>query len=281
MGETRIGVSGWLYPEWRKVFYPDGLRRQDELAYIGSLFNAVELNGPFYSLQRPESYRSWRDATPDGFVFAVKGSRFITHMKRLTEPRVALANYFASGILALGDKLGPILWQLPPQLTFDRERLAAFFDALPRDTEAAARLARRHDQRVSGRAYLRTDARRPIRYALEVRHPSFLDERFIDLLVEHDIASCVADTAERFPMIDRTTSDLVYVRLHGDTELYRSGYSDETLQRWAMKIRAHRRKRDVFVFFDNTAHGHAPRDALSLAQKCGVRWPAARAARAS
>jgi uncharacterized protein YecE (DUF72 family) len=269
----RIGTSGWLYPRWRKTFYPEGLKQKNELAYLSSKLNSVEINGSFYSLQRPECYRQWRAVTPDGFVFAVKGSRFISHMKKLRDPDVALANFFASGLLALGDKLGPILWQLPPNLGFDRDRLASFFDALPRTTIEATKVARKHDHRVKGRAHLRTDADRPIRYALEVRHPTFFDPAFVDLLREHDIALCIADTAGKFPYIEQVTAGFVYVRLHGDTQLYTSGYSDESLNEWARKVRAWRRARkDVYVYFDNDAKVHAPFDALSLASKCGVRW---------
>lgn len=272
MAETRIGTSGWLYPGWRRTFYPEGLEHARELPYLASLLNSVELNGSFYSLQRPECYLHWRATTPEGFVFAVKGSRFITHMKKLKEPRDALANFFASGVLALGDKLGPILWQLPPNLGFDRDRLAQFLDALPRDTTEAVKLAKKHDHRVRGRSYLRTDARRALRYAIEVRHPSFVDAAFLELLREQEIALCIADTAGRFPYLEELTADLVYVRLHGDTELYKSGYSDKSLGQWARKVKSWRRTRDVYVYFDNDAKVHAPFDAIALASKCGVRW---------
>jgi uncharacterized protein YecE (DUF72 family) len=279
VGETRIGTSGWLYPRWRKTFYPEGLPHARELAYIASRMNSVELNGSFYSLQRAECYLQWREATPEGFVFAVKGSRFISHMKKLREPEGALANFFASGLLALGDKLGPILWQLPPNLGFDEQRMRAFFEALPRDTAAAVRLAKKHDHRVKS-PYTRTDARRPIRYALEVRHDSFATPAFVDLLREHDVALCIADTAGKFPYLEDVTADFVYVRLHGDVQLYTSGYSDAALDKWARKVKGWRRaRRDVYVYFDNDAKVHAPFDALSLAEKCGVRWnPARRAA---
>src|SRR5215211_5608083 len=140
MPETRIGISGWTYGPWRGVFYPKDLAQKRELEYASRQFNSIEINGSFYSLQTPDSYRMWYDATPDDFVFSVKGGRFITHMKRLKEVTKPLANFFASGVLALREKLGPILWQLPPMLSFSEERLANFFDLLPRDTEAAAKL---------------------------------------------------------------------------------------------------------------------------------------------
>jgi uncharacterized protein YecE (DUF72 family) len=278
VGETRIGTSGWLYPRWRKTFYPEGLPHKRELEHIASRLNSVELNGSFYSLQRAECYLQWRASTPEGFVFAVKGSRFISHMKKLRDPENALANFFASGLLALGDKLGPILWQLPPNLGYDESRLREFFAALPKDTAGAARLAKKHDHRVKS-PYLRTDEKRPIRYALEVRHDSFASEACFELLREHNVALCVADTAGKFPYLEEVTADFVYVRLHGDVQLYTSGYSDASLDRWAEKVRAwRRRRRDVFVYFDNDAKVHAPFDALSLAEKCGVKWARARRA---
>jgi uncharacterized protein YecE (DUF72 family) len=249
----------------------------------------VEINGSFYSLQRPSSYESWRDQTTDRFVFAVKGGRFITHMKKLAGVEAPLANYFASGVLALGPKLGPVLWQLPPVLRFDPDRLSAFFALLPRTTYEAARLARGHDQRLEGRALTETDADRPIRHALEVRHASYCTAELVELLRAHDIALVVADTAGLWPDLEDVTSDFVYVRLHGAEELYVSGYTDAALDEWAAKIRrwaagesptgehtvappAPRlaKGRDVYVYFDNDAKVHAPFDALALAERLGV-----------
>ena len=148
MGDVRIGTSGWVYPPWRGTFYPKGVTQKRELAYLSEQLNSVEINGSFYALQRPSSYQKWAAETPDDFVFAVKGSRFITHMKRLKDGHELLANYLASGVLALGPKLGPILWQLPPTLQFDADLLTNFFDALPRTTTEAVEVAKRHDHRV-------------------------------------------------------------------------------------------------------------------------------------
>ena len=172
---VRVGTSGWRYPPWRGVFYPPGLPQRLELAHLAGLMNSVELNGSFYSLQRPESYRAWAAETPDDFVFAVKGSRYITHLKQLRDVRIPLANFLASGLLALGPKLGPVLWQLPPRLRFDAARIDEFLTLLPRSTGAAAQLAGEHDERLDGRAETTTDADRPLRHALEVRHESFRD----------------------------------------------------------------------------------------------------------
>jgi len=271
MADVRIGISGWRYAGWRGVFYPAGLARRRELEYASRQLGSVEINGSFYSLQRPESYRQWHRDTPPGFVFAVKGGRFITHMKKLRGVETPLANFFASGVLLLKEKLGPILWQLPPVLGFDEERLSEFFELLPRDTVAAAALARRHDHRVDGRCWLRADARRPIRHALEVRHESFRSPRFLRLLREHRIGLVVADTAGRWPFLDDVTADFVYARLHGDEELYVSGYTPAALAAWAKRVRRWRARHDVYVYFDNDAKVHAPFDALALAARVAGR----------
>ena len=271
---VHIGISGWNYPGWRGVFYPAGLAHKQELAFAGRHVDTIEINGSFYSLLRPESVQRWRDQTPSRFVFSLKGSRFITHMKRLGDVETALANFFASGVLALEDKLGPILWQLPPSFRFDASRLSAFFDRLPRTSTEAARLARRHDHRVKGRSYTAITSNRRIRHALEVRHPSFHDPAFFALLRRHDIALCIADTAKRYPDFDEVTADFVYVRLHGATKLYASGYAHRTLARWADRIEGWREKREVFVYFDNDAKARAPFDARTLMEM--VHRPAAR-----
>lgn len=286
----RIGVSGWRYTPWRGAFYPAGLPQRLELAYASRILHTLEINGSFYSLQRPEYYQRWHDETPEDFVFALKGPRFITHMKRLRDIDAPLANFFASGVFNLRAKLGPILWQFPPQLRFDRERLRAFFDRLPQDTSAALRLARRRDARLKGRACLSIDAVRPLRHAVEVRHESFLDPVFVDLLRQHGIALVIADTPRRWPMAQDVTAEFVYLRLHGDRELYRSGYSERALEQWARRIQAwHRgaepkdaqkisrarppsaRARDVYCYFDNTdVKLRAPLDAQSLMRKLGI-----------
>jgi uncharacterized protein YecE (DUF72 family) len=188
-GELRVGISGWRYTGWRGKFYPKGLPQRRELEYASRILNSVEINGSFYSLQLPSSYQRWYSETPDDFVFAMKGSRFITHMKRLRDVKVPLANFFASGLLALREKLGPILWQLPPNLSWNRERLEEFCELLPRDTRSAAKLAKRHDSKLKGRAWV--DVSRPLRYALEIRHKSFLTPDFFNLLREHNIRLCL------------------------------------------------------------------------------------------
>ena len=274
MGEVRVGISGWTYAGWRGDFYPRRLPQREELRYAAERLGSVEINGSFYSLQRPSSYATWRDQTPDGFVFAVKGGRFVTHMKRLRDVETPLANFFASGVLALQDRLGPLLWQLPERLGYDADLLASFFDLLPRTVGEAAALARHHDGKVPvDRALTRSPrgyADRRIRHALEFRHESFCTDEAFALLREHDIACVVADSAGRWPRAEVVTSDLAYVRLHGDQELYTSGYSDGALDGWAERIRDWSRTADVVVYFDNDAKGFAPYDAMRLIERLGT-----------
>ncbi|MGZ9058296.1 MAG: DUF72 domain-containing protein [Burkholderiaceae bacterium] len=284
-------MSGWRYPPWRGEFYPDGLRQADELTYASEKLPTIELNGSFYSLQTPSSYAAWYAATPSGFLFSVKGGRFITHMKRLIDIDKPLANFFASGLFKLKEKLGPILWQFPPNMKYEPQRFADFIGKLPQDTASALTLARGRDARMTGRAALSIDAVRPMRHAIEIRNETFLDPTFIDLLRHHNVALVVADTGARWPQPSDVTADFLYLRLHGATELYRSRYSDADLHRWAYRIRAWcageqptdvervmrdatpiRISRDVFCYFDNTDKLHAPNNARRLMQMLGVQW---------
>jgi len=289
-GRIRIGISGWRYGPWRGVFYPRGLPQRCELQYASRRFSTIEINGSFYSLQTPESYDNWYKDTPADFVFAVKGGRFITHMRKLREIEEPLANFLASGLFNLREKLGPILWQFPPNFKYDRGRLQTFMDLLPHDTQTACRLARRRSAWLKGRTRLAIDAKRELRHAIEIRHESFLDDSFIELLRARSIALVIAETAGLWPLYEDITADFVYIRLHGDKELYRSGYSDESLERWAQRIRAWntgsepqdtrkivgaasraRNGRDVYCFFDNTdAKLRAPFDAQELVGKLGL-----------
>lgn len=272
LGRARAGISGWRYAPWRGIFYPKGLAQKRELQFVAEHLETVEINGSFYSLQTPASYSRWAAEVPDDFVFAVKGGRYITHLLRLRNTQDALPNFFASGVLALGPKLGPILWQLPPNFPFDADVLAAFFRTLPRSTQEAVEVARRHDERMEGRAWLKTDADRPIRHALEIRHPSFDSRWFVELLREHDVALVVADSAGKFPQMFDVTSDFMYVRLHGAEELYVSGYPEELLREWAARMDGWRTgrttpdgvPRDVYVYCDNDVKVRAPYDAMRL-----------------
>ena len=273
----RIGISGWRYAPWRGVFYPQALPQRQELEYAARLFPSIEINGSFYSLQSPSSWQCWHDATPAHFVFAVKGPRYITHILRLRDAGTALANFYASGLLLLRAKLGPMLWQFPPNFRYDRARFASFFEMLPRTMADAVALAERHDpDRMRGRhawpEVIESD--QPLRHSIEIRHASFIDPDFIDLLSTHDIGLVVADTAGKWPLMHDVTSDFVYIRLHGDEELYVSGYSDAALDDWARRIRAHAdASRDVYCYFDNDVKVHAPFDAHALMRKLGADVP--------
>ncbi len=231
--EVRIGISGWNYAGWRGVFYPKGLPHRRELEFASRAFNSIEINGSFYSLQRPTSYRRWCEETPENFRFSVKGARFITHMKKLREVEVPLANFFASGVLALEEKLGPILWQFPPNFSWNE---------------------------------------------------SFLVPDFFELLREFNFAFVFADAAGKWPYAEDLTANFVYCRLHGDTQLYTSGYSDRALDWWATRLELWRKgqqpkdaklvtakrtseSHDLFVYFDNDAKVHAPFDAQTLVRK--------------
>jgi uncharacterized protein YecE (DUF72 family) len=284
-GRIRIGISGWRYKGWRGTFYPKDLAQRRELEFAAQHFDTIELNGSFYSLQRPQNFKQWRDETPDDFVFAVKGSRYITHMLKLRNVEAPLANFFAQGLLRVGKKLGPILWQFPPQFTFQPEKLQSFFDLLPRSQKDAARLATHHDQRLKGRSWLEIEKDQPIRHAIEIRHPSFDCPDFISLLRKNRIALVVADTVD-WPLLMDVTADFVYCRLHGSEQLYASGFEADAIDIWARRVvvwsgggevtdgkRAHpkpgqkRATRDVFVYFDNDAKVRAPFDAQSLRKR--------------
>jgi uncharacterized protein YecE (DUF72 family) len=264
---VRVGISGWRYAPWRGDFYPKGLAQKNELEFAARALNSIEINGSFYSLQRASSWLAWRDQTPDDFVFSVKGPRYVTHLKRLREPREALANFFASGLFALGPKLGPILWQLPPNLHFDAGLLEGFLDLLPTTAGEAAALATAATRgpEPENRGF---GLDRPVRHAFEVRHGSFDTPEYFALLERYSAASVVADTAGRWPFFEEVTCDFVYVRLHGDEILYESGYSAPALDAWATRVRAWRDSgRDVFVYFDNDVKVRAPYDAMALAAR--------------
>ncbi len=261
-----MGVSGWKYAGWRGDFYPEGLVQRRELEYVAERMTSVELNGSFYSLQRASTYERIAAQVPDGFPVAVKGSRFVTHLRRLREADQGLANLFASGMLALGDRLGPFLWQLPGTLAFDRDLLGRFLERLPRDHSGLADLATGHDERIpTDRAVTRPRTDAPVRHALEPRHPSFASPEAVALLREHGVALVHSDSPGAWPCFDEGTAGFRYVRLHGHTELYASGYAPASLDRWAERIRVWREAgQDTYVYFDNDARGRAPYDAVGL-----------------
>jgi len=229
-----IGTSGWSYDHWRQVFYPEDCPKSQWLAFYTSHFTTVELNASFYRLPAVGTFENWRRNTPAHFIWAVKASRYITHIKRLHEPADSLARFFDAARL-LKEKLGPILFQLPPSLAFDEHRAREFCKALAIYTH---------------------------RCTLEVRHASWLADKPLAMLSDFNIALCISDTAGRYPYCDALTADFVYVRLHGSRQLYGSNYCENELVAWAEKIRAW--NRDAYVYFDNDFRGYAPQNALRL-----------------
>jgi len=278
--ETRIGISGWRYTPWRGTFYPERLAQHRELEYASRQVNSIEINGSFYSLQEPSSYQRWYKETPDDFVFSVKGNRYITHVTRLKDPLPKLGNFFGSGVLHLKGKIGPILWQLPPTFGYDEDRLIGFFENLPRTFGDVKKLVK-HADRVDPDLPKGLNKQR-IRHAMEVRHHSFENPDFIDILRKYDVALVFADTAGKWPYIEDVTSDFVYIRLHGEKEIYASGYEDDSLKIWRDRLKCwqngtqvkdaitisdekpKKKKRDAFVYFDNDKKVRAPVDARRL-----------------
>jgi uncharacterized protein YecE (DUF72 family) len=273
-GRAFVGISGYDYKPWRGRFYPGDLPARRWLEYASRRFNSIELNGTFYSLKSPAVFQRWLEEVPErDFVFAIKGGRFITHNLKLRRSETALGNFFASGVLALGARTGPFLWQLPATYSFDAERLDSFMRLLPRDAHEGEAVARQHDDRLRRGALTEASANVVYRHAFEVRHPSYFHEEFYSILREHRVGFVIADSAGKFPMAYEVTADFVYVRLHGSQELYVSGYTDAELDAWAARVRrwrsAHDGARDVYVYFDNDAKVHAPFDAERLAERLG------------
>ena len=231
----RIGTSGWIYPSWRGPFYPLDLRLKDRLAYYAAQFDTAEINATFYRLPTQAAVAAWRETAPDGFVFAWKASRFITQAKKLLDAEAPLARVYAP-MLALGEKLGPALFQLPPQLRLNLPRLASFLPLLPSD--------RRH--------------------VVEFRHPSWYVEPVFDLLQRHQVALCISDHCDA-PAPWRLTAGFAYVRGHGPGGHYQGSYTDVELRTWARRIEEWRSEgHDVYAYFDNDIGCAAPGDALRL-----------------
>ncbi|MCC8403097.1 DUF72 domain-containing protein [Paraburkholderia sp. MMS20-SJTN17] len=284
-GNVLIGISGWRYQGWRGNFYPADLKHAAELQYASALFDTIEINGTHYSLQSLDSWRGWHAQTPDGFVFGIKGARYLTHMLRFRDAsaRVGIANFFAQGLLGLNEKLGPILWQFPPSFRFEPTAMERFLKLLPRDTADALALAKQHDERVRT-PYVEIDRKRQLRHAVEVRHASFVDPAFVSLLRQYGVALVVSDSTEPWPVAEDLTADFVYIRLHGSEAKYSGSYPDEALRRWAERIDAWRHgsqpddarliapllapsrrgARDVYCYFDNDVKARAPFDAQRL-----------------
>ena len=278
-GRIRTGIAGWVFAGWRKgAFYPEGLPQKQELHYASRALTTIEINATFYSHQKPESFEAWAAQTPEDFVFPIKGHQGITHIKRLKDVGPLLANFFASGPMALGARLGPFVWQLPPNMKFDAGRMEAFLKLLPHDADALAALAGQHDEKTKA-PFLKTTGIGRVRHAIEVRHESFADVAFVELMRAHNVAIVIADT-DTWPTMD-ATADFIYCRLQGAPGKDR--YEAADIDRLAARCRAWRdgepmldgpfigsaekrpRPRDVFAHFVSTDKEHAPQNALALA----------------
>ncbi len=258
LGQAYVGTSGWAYREWRGKFYPPGLVQRRELAYLAERVPTVEMNSPFYRLQNARIYEGWASQVPQSFTFSIKGWRAVTHYRKLRDADQAVSEFFGSGILGLGKKLGPILWQLPPSLKFAPGLLSDFLGGLPKTVgQAAARAGVPVEDAVA-------DVR--LRYAVEPRNATFEDGTAYAELEAGGAALVMADSAGRHPEFTGVTADFLYVRLHGSPRMYYSNYSPEALEGWASVLKGNLLEgRDCYVYFDNTAAGHAPANALALA----------------
>jgi len=286
-GIIRVGTSGWTFAPWRGVFYPKDLRRERELEYTARQFRAVEINSTFYGTQQPETFAIWAEQVPAHFVFAVKGPRLITHIHRLKQAEVPLADFLASGLLRLGLHLGPILWQLPPNLRFAPDQMEPFLRLLPRDTEQAAVLAQKHEKvlrkGVRWGGSPNATIKRPFYHAIQTRNESFRARDCVDLMRRYGVALVCTDAAG-WPRFMDVTADFVYCRLHGSSAIADGGYDNQGLDGWAQRLkawaegdeppdaervggRAPRRKRDVFAFFDDGLRLRAPANALELIRR--------------
>jgi uncharacterized protein YecE (DUF72 family) len=245
-GSIRVGIGGWVFPPWRGTFYPKGLRQADELAHASRQVTAIEINGTFYRIQTPASFRKWRDETPEDFVFSLKGPRFLTHRKELASAEPFMQRFCDSGFLELGEKLGPILWQFAPFQQFHAADFAAFLKLLPAE--------------LGGRA---------IRHVVEVRHDSFRKAEFIDLLRERRVAVAMVDDAKH-PTFEDLTGDFAYLHLRRCAEAEPTGYPQDALDRWADQLREWSDSgRDAFLYFINGAKVRAPAAAQALILRLG------------
>jgi uncharacterized protein YecE (DUF72 family) len=242
-GKIRIGIGGWTYPPWRGVFYPDKLAQTKELEYASSQLGAIEINATFYGRQSPKSWAAWEKVVPDGFQFAVKGSRFCVTRSKLAEGAEGIGNFVAQGFSALGPKLGPILWMFDKRRKLDLDDIAGFLDLLPREVDGVR-----------------------LRHALEPRNESFRDQKFFDLCREHD-AAIVFDDDDEYPCIDEDTASIRYARLQRMSEDNPTGYDGKALDGFANKAREWRKGGNVYIFMINGAKARAPAAALALQER--------------
>jgi uncharacterized protein YecE (DUF72 family) len=244
-GKIHIGIGGWTFEPWRGVFYPAGLTHKRELEYASRHLTSIEINGTYYSTFKPDIWAKWRDETPAGFVFAVKGSRYCTNRKVLSGAGEGVARFVGQGLAELGDRLGPLNWQLMGSKKFDAEDIEGFLKLLPRDV-----------------------GRLPLRHALEVRHASFKTEQFYDLARRYKVAIVFADDDD-FPDIDEATADFTYARLMRTKEDVATGYTADELGRWAKRAQDWAKRGDAFVYFISGAKVRAPAAAEALIARVG------------
>jgi uncharacterized protein YecE (DUF72 family) len=273
--KVHVGMSGWVFPEWRRRFYPKGLPQRRELEFASHQLRTIEINGTFYSLQTVESYQRWYQQTPDDFIFSLKGPKFITQSLKLANAEGALANFFASGVLALGKKLGPVLWQLPPSVKYDPKLLTDFFKLLPTDTAQAIKLAKKTDAHFKRVPFLKAAKKMKIRHAIEVRNQSFKDNEkaFLALLRKFNVAIVITDSAEGWPYFDQPTADFIYARLQGGSiKGHTSRYTPLQLKNWAKLVKKWQGSSiqlPAFIYIDKHAKPFAPVDAMTLQKWTG------------
>lgn len=271
-GVVRTGTAGWVYEPWRGTFFPQGLVQKKELAYAASHLTSIEINATFRANQKPESFRRWAGETPEGFQFAIKGPQLVTHIRRLKNCREELATFFASGPLALGNRLGPFVWQLPPNLQFDAASFAAFLEMLPQTVESYVALAEAAN-REKLTPYLDASGVGAIRHAIEPRHPSFDDPAVNDLLRQHNVARVIADTVAQ-PQRE-LTADFAYCRLQGPAHDGAEAYEAADIAEWATIMAGWSAGgRDVYAYFVHEDKLHAPHNAMALAKMLGIAAPA-------
>ncbi len=266
--DIRVGFSGWTFEAWRGDFYPKGLVQKRELEYASRQVNSIEVNGTFYSLQKPESFQNWASQVPEDFVFAVKAPQYITHVRRLKDCATPLHNFLASGPLSLGARLGPILWQFPPNVTLKDDRFEKFIKLLPHTAKDAAKAAKKHDAKMEGRAWTKVTGDFPVRHAFEFRHPSFNNADFLAFLKAHNVAAVMTHASARAPGFEEATADFVYLRFHGEGKGYAKGYPPAEIKEWAQRFRAWAKQgKPVFAYFGTEAKAYAPFDAVKMMQE--------------
>lgn len=267
----RTGTAGWVYAPWRGTFFPAGLVQKKELAYAASHLTSIEINATFRANQKPESFARWAAETPEDFRFSVKGPQLVTHIRRLKNCEMELANFFASGPLALGKRLGPFVWQLPPNLSFDANSFETFLALLPKDHGSYLGLAGKADS-TKAAPYLDASKVGPIRHAIEPRHPSFNTPEADALLRAHNVARVIADTPEN--PARELTADFAYCRLQGPARPDASVYQPADIEDWAKIMGAWRDQgHDVFAYFVHEDKLHAPANAIALRQALGIALP--------